>query len=259
MSFKPFVKNIIIKGEIVLKTGLHIGGLKEAVEIGGIDNPVIVTFKEDRNNGLTKVPYIPGSAIKGKMRALLEFKYAKDILPKDGKKRTSLNYIKVGENLIAYDDTNPKSKLIPQVFGIPAKDPGTELSVSRAKFFDAMPTEDTFKMWAENVELIGGTEIKPENTIDRLTSRANPRYFERVPKGAKFEMEIVISIYQDDDENEIKELILEGLRLLKDNYLGGMGSRGYGKIEFTNLKLITRSSDYYVKNANETVNELSLV
>ena len=43
-------KIITITGQIVLKTGLHIGGSKDDIEIGGIDNPVI-------RHPLTKEPY----------------------------------------------------------------------------------------------------------------------------------------------------------------------------------------------------------
>ena len=46
----------IIRGTIHLESGLHIGGGTEAIEIGGIDNPVI---KDPR----TGEPYIPGSSL----------------------------------------------------------------------------------------------------------------------------------------------------------------------------------------------------
>lgn len=46
-------------------TGLHIGGNKESVEIGGLDKTVI-------RRGIDNQPYIPGSSLKGKIRCLLE-------------------------------------------------------------------------------------------------------------------------------------------------------------------------------------------
>ena len=56
-----------INGEIETVTGLHIGGQKETLEIGGLDNPVI-------RDGRGRI-YIPGSSVKGKIRSLLEKKY----------------------------------------------------------------------------------------------------------------------------------------------------------------------------------------
>jgi CRISPR-associated protein Csm3 len=53
-----------LTGKIVVKTGLHIGAGNDVIEIGGMDNPII-------RDQFTKLPYIPGSSIKGKMRSLL--------------------------------------------------------------------------------------------------------------------------------------------------------------------------------------------
>lgn len=63
---EKLVKKIKINTTIELLTGLHVGGSKESVQIGGIDNPVIRTAVKDNQ------PYIPGSSLKGKMRCLLE-------------------------------------------------------------------------------------------------------------------------------------------------------------------------------------------
>jgi len=57
--------NIVIRGTIEAKTGLHIGASADTVEIGGIDSPVIKHPK-------TGEPYIPGSSLKGKMRSFME-------------------------------------------------------------------------------------------------------------------------------------------------------------------------------------------
>ena len=56
---------VIIEGDIVAVTGLHIGGAAGALEIGGVDSPVI-------RNPLNNQPYIPGSSLRGKMRSLTE-------------------------------------------------------------------------------------------------------------------------------------------------------------------------------------------
>ena len=60
-------KKIFISGNIVVKSGLHIGGTDNVLEIGGVNNPVIRISKDGKNR-----PYIPGSSLKGKMRSLIE-------------------------------------------------------------------------------------------------------------------------------------------------------------------------------------------
>ncbi len=60
-----FKENLIVTGKIICKTGLHVGGANESIEIGGIDNIII----RDANSDL---PFIPGSSLKGKMRSLME-------------------------------------------------------------------------------------------------------------------------------------------------------------------------------------------
>ena len=62
-----FIGNILIRGRIECLTGLHIGGSKDKMEIGGVDSPVV------RDPVTHRQPYIPGSSLKGKMRMLLEY------------------------------------------------------------------------------------------------------------------------------------------------------------------------------------------
>ena len=45
--------------------------------------------------------------------------------------------------------------------------------------------------------------------------------------------------------------VLEGLRLLEDDALGGGGSRGSGRVRFSNLRLVWRSKNYYASGAAE--------
>jgi CRISPR-associated protein Csm3 len=81
------------------------------------------------------------------------------------------------------------------------------------------------------------TEVKTEVSIDRVTSQANPRTMERVPAGAEFgPMELIISLYSPPDV-DLLDLLLDGMTLLEDDYLGGHGSRGSGKIEFYKLRV----------------------
>lgn len=60
---KKLTAKIIIRGRIQAVTGLHIGGSKSSLDIGGVDLNIIKT-----PHG---VPFIPGSSLKGKLRSML--------------------------------------------------------------------------------------------------------------------------------------------------------------------------------------------
>jgi len=88
-------------------------------------------------------------------------------------------------------------------------------------------------------------ELKTEVAIDRVTSAATPRTMERVPAGAVFgPTELVFSLYEEADYERLKTVI-EGMQLIEDDYLGGSGSRGYGKVKFTQIKVYARSKNDY--------------
>ena len=116
---------------------------------------------------------------------------------------------------------------------------------------DSYPTEETLELWRESQDLLNGTELKYENTINRIDSSANPRNIERVPKNSRFSFEIIFSKYEDDDVNIIK--LLEAIKLLEDNYLGGSGSRGFGQVVFENISISKRNVEYYVEDSKEDV------
>ena len=80
-----------------------------------------------------------------------------------------------------------------------------------------------------------GTEVKFENTIHRLTAMAMPRQIERVIRGAQFDLDIVYDVEPDADVIEDFKLLVEGFKLLQYDYLGGHGTRGYGKVRLENL------------------------
>ena len=204
---KQLVKKIKINTSITLITGLHIGGNSENVEIGGIDTPVIkLASKGD-------VPYIPGSSLKGKMRCLLE--------QTEGASNVGLN------------------KYINNLFGITKNDSIGIKDNRPSKLIvrDAILTEDSksYLLGCDNLDM-PYTENKYENTIDRVTAKANPRNMERVPAGAEFNAEFIINVWDNDDENELIAMFEKGIRLLENDYLGGSGSRGYGQIKFGEMK-----------------------
>ena len=94
------------------------------------------------------------------------------------------------------------------------------------------------------------TEVKSENAIDRITSQANPRTLERVPAGARFRIRMVLDILCPED-SVLPGLLVQGLRLLEDDTLGGGGSRGSGRVSFADLKLVWRGRDFYASGTAE--------
>jgi len=58
------IGKLILEGDLLCETGLHIGAGKGSLEIGGADNPVV---KDSSGR-----PYVPGSSLRGRLRSLLE-------------------------------------------------------------------------------------------------------------------------------------------------------------------------------------------
>jgi len=209
-SQNNFNGKVIITGEIQVVTGLHIGGNKSSLDIGGVDNSFIRTRKGR--------VFIPGSSLRGKIRSLLE--KAKGVFEANGEPSSSLNDVT-------------------KIFGIhkAKNNEGTKpvtLIVRDAYLSEGLKDSDFL-------------EVKTENVINRINGKAqHPRETERVSEGAKFSFEMIFNLNYDDIENEhLLKLLLSGMKLLEDDYLGGSGTRGYGKVKFTNLKLELRSKDYY--------------
>ncbi|NLX50782.1 MAG: type III-A CRISPR-associated RAMP protein Csm3 [Deltaproteobacteria bacterium] len=203
---------IVVKGIISCETGLRIGGSKDSLEIGAMDNPII----RHPVNGL---PYVPGSSLKGKMRSLLEIKAG--------------TYQKGSGR-----PCDCGSCEICILFG--CGDPSRSTQMTRLIFRDAMITSDSEKRLREAQEEKGlnFSEIKNENWIDRNTGKAGRgglRTQERVPEGTTFNFEMSIRIFENDDSAQFLDKIKDGLGLMQQDYLGSSGSRGYGKIKFLNL------------------------
>ena len=80
------------------------------------------------------------------------------------------------------------------------------------------------------------TEVKFENSISRATAIANPRQIERTVAGSVFELDLIYELEKEEEFIEDMETLAEGMKLLQYDYLGGSGSRGYGKVEFQNIE-----------------------
>ncbi|MEW6619055.1 MAG: type III-A CRISPR-associated RAMP protein Csm3 [bacterium] len=209
------LKKIFITGTIEVKTGLCIGGSSVGLEIGGADKVVV-------RNPINNQPYIPGSSLKGKMRSLLErFEGKMSIKEKKDEKGNIIG--------VSAEPCECGTCLICQIFGLPAEKKGMP---ARLIVRDGM---------LQNPELLEKSkftdmpyaEIKAEVVIDRITSVATPRTFERVPAGAKFNLNLVCNIYNGDTESDILKKIFESLIKVQEDYLGGSGTRGYGEIKIT--------------------------
>ena len=192
---------IEISGTIEIVTGLHIGGSSAFSAIGAVDSTVIMDTR-------TNQPMIPGSSLKGKMRALLAKQY----------------------NTVLAKTADEDAECLTGLFGS-----AKTKKESRILFTD---------MFLDNLEelkragLTSATEVKFENSISRTTAVANPRQIERVVRGAQFPMQLIYEFSDEIDSDTMLQdfrILKEGFKLLEYDYLGGSGSRGYGRVKFLDL------------------------
>ena len=235
--------NIVIKGTIIAKTGLHIGAAADSVEIGGIDSPVI-------KHPVTGAPYIPGSSLKGKMRSFLEkisvgknssFRFnrssgpSKNLIWQHVCDDINFSYSKA-------DGNGAKKCPVCRVYGSTGQNDGKN-------YPSRIVVRDCYLVNKEKImdDQLYVFEAKMENAIDRITANASPRTFERVPEGAEFNFEIVYKVQGEFENGESYKLkqeeiirmqedmrnIFEVLYLVTLDGLGGSVSRGYGKVHFS--------------------------
>lgn len=198
---------ILIECDLLVCTGMHIGGSSAFSAIGAVDSPVI----RDPRTGW---PIVPGSSLKGKLRTLLA--------------RSLCNQ----GNLPQCSNDN---SILLRMFG--ATQP---VRFSRLQFADA------FLSNYQELEPVGLTEIKSENTINRVTSQAMPRQIERVVAGSVFKVNIVYNIQNSAEAAEDLKMLAKGMKLLELDYLGGHGSRGSGRVSLRNFRLSTYETDFDV-------------
>jgi CRISPR-associated protein Csm3 len=224
-----FIGRVTLRAQLLVKTGLHIGAGKDTIEIGGIDNAVI---KHPHSGD----PYVPGSSLKGKARFLLEWAFNK-----------------IGENgnPFGYNDADANRRtdgdggdVILRIFGTPAKRETGGDGPTRLIVRDAPLNTD----WRKTIldDGLPLTEEKTEVVIDRIAGRAldnvGPRRTERVPAGARFDVEIGYRMWSTDGDEGLRDReclawFIQALGLIEQDALGGSGSRGYGQVVFQDLKL----------------------
>lgn len=204
MRLKDYVS---LTATLRLKSGLHIGTGERPER--GEPLPVIESPR-------TKLPYIPGSSLKGKMRCLLELAYGrKETDPRDqgspcwcGKCQICLLFGS-GSSVKTYEP-------------------------SRLIFRDCYLTEQS-----ENIFEKIALEEKPGVRIDRNTGKAAERALfpmERIPEGVEFHFEISARVFDSDNKESLRRWIATGLYLMEQDAIGGSGTRGSGQIEFNDIR-----------------------
>jgi CRISPR-associated protein Csm3 len=212
------MSEIKIEGKIIILGEIE---LLSGLHIGsGGQNGIGLVDSPVVRHPLTDEPYIPGSSLKGRLR------YSLDIL------------------------TGTESAKVKYLFGtVPNTEKSKTRCTSRIYIRDAHLNSD---YESNNI-----TEIKYENTIDRLTGttrKGGLRQIERVVAGTRFDFEVVYCI--EDSYKEDLENLEACFKFLEDEYLGASGSRGYGKVKFHFKEIAFRSLDYYKDNSNN--NELKI-
>lgn len=225
-----------------LITGLHIGASDDSMKIGGVDSPVITreVLADDKGvvsfGGTNKIiePYIAGSSLKGKVRSLLEL-YFRLIDPTESNEKK--RGIPVNSTLTFGD--KKKLELIIKLFGEGSefKSSKKEFNLTRVVFRDCFITEKIREAVIQNrIELF---EEKAENVIDRVTGATRTgglRHIQRVVSSVEFDFDLSIKVFDGEDRVLFENTILLGLKLLELDALGGSGSRGYGKVEFSAIE-----------------------
>ena len=223
---------ILIEGKLEVVTGLHIGGASSFAAIGAVDSPVVRNSRDNQ-------PMIPGSSLKGKMRSLL------------ARQRNQ----KISGNM----DEDEEGIL--RLFGS-AKN--GNVRVGRLIFSDLF--------LAEQDSLDSPVEVKFENSINRLTAVANPRQLERVIPGTQFNLKLLYELkdttdrekekhseyYQGTEEEWILkdfQSLIDGMKLLELDYLGGSGTRGYGEVRFCNLSAVLVYGDEALEKYADQLND----
>lgn len=206
MEQTQLLEKVIIRAVLTVKTGLHIGGSSDYAPIGAVDSIFV-------RDPLTKQPVIPGSSVKGKMRTLL------------AKTRNEGNLGSLPDN---------DEKVVLRLFGSAQKN---HILFSRLQFSDSFVKDTSVKQFSglDTDTYLG--EVKFENTINRATGVANPRQIERVPAGMQFDFQLVYNLENKEESGEDMEVLRDGFRLLQLDYLGGHGSRGYGRVAFSDFSV----------------------
>lgn len=278
---KPMLGKLRFKSNLLVETGLHIGGGGENLNIGGLDKPVI-------RDPLTQYPYLPGSSLKGKLRSIMERVLNKPLNRKGSRDTYRYEsddllsgFTKINGQFVKFEGA--RSCELSRVYGSTGSKCWIETNVAREEgLIEDKSSQENIKHSVNGTEYVTNctevkgrnaparlivrdchllqesvdalkkidtglymTEWKFENGLDRITAAANPRQLERVPKGAKFDFELVYTVEDKEQvEKDLQNLAI-ALAILEDDALGGHGSRGYGKVRFEEFRFFYRDLEQY--------------
>lgn len=256
-SFYNFENRYHIRGILRARTALSIGGRASLMPTGS-DLPVIKT-----PDG---VPFIPGSSLKGAIRAYVE--RIMRTLQEAGKKVN-------GHAVWACDPLDDKSSCLGKVVRKERNDTdtkksdrdftqelwdksctvcrlfGSQLLASRVAFQDAILCNPE--------SLVHMVEVRDGVGIDRDlgTARTGIKFdFETVPPGAEFDLHIIV---ENADEWEVG-IVVVALESLGQGLLalGGKSTRGLGWMELTDLQIeCIRAENLLAYLAGQPVSKVS--
>ncbi len=200
---------LMIDAVLTVKTGLHIGNSSDFSPIGAVDSPFI-------RDPVSRLPMIPGSSLKGKMRTLLA--KSRDEAGEGG----------------GIADPAKDEQVVSRLFGYSSNQSS---SPARLQFSDIFMEKDCVSQYETmDMDTYFG-EIKFENTISRMTGVADLRQIERVPAGMRFVFHLIYNLEKEEEFQEDMNVLADGFRLLQADYLGGHGSRGYGRVGFSGFSV----------------------
>lgn len=201
-----FLGQVTLGGVLECQTGLHIGGNRDSLVLSGVEMPVA-------RDPASRLPIVPGSSLKGRMRALLEMLR--------GKVRFERGSV---------PDAEGGADSIELLFG--SRGARRRSGPTRLIVRDARLLQEGDGKSIQWLDTDGpGTEVKVEAALNRVTAAAQARQVERVIAGSRFGLEMVLSLFDHGaDEASLLKDVLIALSLLEDSYLGGHGSRGYGRV-----------------------------
>lgn len=246
MKWNTFENRLRITGELVARTGVRVGMSAETAMPTATDLPVI---KDAYGR-----PFIPGSSLRGAVRAYVE-RIVRAFEPH------------VGNGKGASNPTNPTEWAIPpekklelsgredyeeQIYQLSCRVErvfGSAWLASRVRFSD-LPLMETHAQ----VE----PELRDSVAIDReKESVANKYDFEALPAGVRFQFELIAENLNDEELG----LVLLGIRALEngDILVGGFKGRGLGHVKLENAQYqwVERANlaDYLIKGEWGTLSE----
>lgn len=227
-------KHVQVLGSLMVRTGVRIGAPGSSLEIGGLDNPIL-------RHPVTRLPYIPGSSLKGKLRSLLE---TAKTLPLDPPPSPVEKYNREGKSL-GHGPCECNRCIVCTLFGCGkpeiSKEP-TRLIFRDSQIVNQGDVDERIFGQLELKSLLKEgvfySEVKTEVVMNRegkVAEWAGPRSMDRIAAGTLLDFRVTVRVLEGDDEEIMKEALAHALRLCEAEGLGGSVSRGYGQVKFEEL------------------------